>query len=98
AAQEAGIFDDEIIEVTTTKKVVDRETGEESAEEVTLRLDEGNRPSTTLEGLAAVTPVRGEGKNVTAGNASQLSDGAAATVVMEAAERSEEHTSELQSR
>ena len=85
-AQEAGIFDDEIIEVTTTKKVVDRETGEESAEEVTLRLDEGNRPSTTLEGLAALPPVRGEGKNVTAGNASQLSDGAAATVVMEAAE------------
>ena len=86
AAQEAGVFDDEIIEVTVTKKVVDRETGEESAEEVTLRLDEGNRPSTTLEGLAGLTPVRGEGKNVTAGNASQLSDGSAATVVMEAAE------------
>jgi acetyl-CoA C-acetyltransferase len=86
AAQEAGVFDDEIIEVTVTKRVVDRETGEESAEEVTLRLDEGNRPSTTLEGLAGLTPVRGEGKNVTAGNASQLSDGSAATVVMEAAE------------
>lgn len=86
AAQEAGVFDDEIIEVTVTKKVVDRETGQESSEEVTLRLDEGNRPSTTLEGLAGLTPVRGEGKNVTAGNASQLSDGSAATVVMEAAE------------
>jgi acetyl-CoA C-acetyltransferase len=86
AAQEAGVFDDEIIEVTVTKKVVDRETGEESPEEVTLRLDEGNRPSTTLEGLAGLTPVRGEGKNVTAGNASQLSDGSAATVVMEAGE------------
>jgi acetyl-CoA C-acetyltransferase len=86
AAQEAGIFDDEIIEVTVTKKVVDRETGAESSEEVTLRLDEGNRPGTTLEGLASLTPVRGEDKNVTAGNASQLSDGSAATVMMEAAE------------
>lgn len=86
AAQEAGIFDEEIIEVTVTKKVVNRETGEESSEEVTLRLDEGNRPGTTLEGLAALPPVRGEGGNVTAGNASQLSDGAAATVVMEAGE------------
>ena len=86
AAQEAGLFDDEIIEVTVTKKVVDKETGEESSREVTLRLDEGNRPGTTLEGLASLPPVRGEGGNVTAGNASQLSDGAAATVVMEASE------------
>lgn len=86
AAQEAGLFDDEIIEVTVTKKVVDKETGEESSQEVTLRLDEGNRPGTTLEGLASLPPVRGEGGNVTAGNASQLSDGAAATVVMEASE------------
>ncbi|MGA7270392.1 MAG: acetyl-CoA C-acyltransferase, partial [Acidimicrobiia bacterium] len=86
AAQEAGIFDDEIIEVTVTKKVVDRDTGEESEDKVTLRLDEGNRPGTTLEALAGLQPVRGEGKNVTAGNASQLSDGAAATVVMEAEE------------
>lgn len=86
AAQEAGVFDDQIVPVTVRKKVVDRETGEESEEEVSLRLDEGNRPSTTLEGLAGLPPVRGEGKVVTAGNASQLSDGSAATVVMEAAE------------
>ncbi len=86
AAQEAGVFDDEIIEVTVTKKVTDRETTEESAEQVTLRLDEGNRPDTTLEALASLRPVRGEDKTVTAGNASQLSDGAAATVVMEAGE------------
>ena len=86
AAQEAGVFSDEIIEVTVTKKVVDRDTGAESSEKVTLALDEGNRPGTTLESLAGLTPVRGQGKNVTAGNASQLSDGAAATVVMELAE------------
>jgi acetyl-CoA C-acetyltransferase len=86
AAQEAGVFTDEIIEVTVTKKVVDHDTGAESSEKVTLALDEGNRPGTTLENLAGLTPVRGPSKNVTAGNASQLSDGAAATVVMGAAE------------
>ena len=86
AAQEAGLFDEEIIEVTATKKLVNRETGEETMEEVTLRLDEGNRPGTTLEGLQQLQPVRGPGKNVTAGNASQLSDGAAAVVVMAADE------------
>ncbi len=86
AAQENGLFDPEIIEVTTTKAVVDRETGETTSEQVTLRLDEGNRPGTTLEGLAQLVPVRGPGKNVTAGNASQLSDGAAALVLMEAGE------------
>jgi acetyl-CoA C-acetyltransferase len=86
AAQENGLFDDEIIEVTATKAIVDRETGETSKEQVTLRLDEGNRPGTTLEGLSQLPPVRGPGKNVTAGNASQLSDGAAALVLMEAAE------------
>jgi len=86
AAQEAGVFDHEIVGVEVTKKVVDRETGEEHREEVALRLDEGNRPATTLEALSGLAPVRGEGGNVTAGNASQLSDGAAATVVMEAAE------------
>jgi acetyl-CoA acetyltransferase family protein len=85
-AQRTGRFDDEIVEVTADKVVVDRETGETSRERVTLRLDEGNRPSTTLEGLAALPPVRGPGRNVTAGNASQLSDGAAALVLMEAAE------------
>jgi len=88
AAQENGIFDEEIIEVTTTKAVVNKETGETSKEQATMRLDEGNRPGTTLEGLSQLPPVRGPGKNVTAGNASQLSDGAAALVLMEAGEAS----------
>ena len=86
SAQERGLFDEEIIPVTATRVIVDRETGETTREEVTRRLDEGNRPSTTLEGLAQLPPVRGPGKNVTAGYASQLSDGAAAAVVMEARE------------
>ncbi len=86
SAQERGVFDDEIIQTTTTKVVVDRETGESTSEEVKLRLDEGNRPSTTMEGLGQLAPVRGYDKNVTAGNASQLSDGAAALVIMEASE------------
>ncbi|MPZ51526.1 MAG: acetyl-CoA C-acyltransferase [Acidimicrobiia bacterium] len=86
AAQEAGYYKEEIIPVTATKLVQDRETGEITEEGVTLELDEGNRPETTLEGLASLKPVRGEGMNVTAGNASQLSDGSAALVVMESAE------------
>ncbi len=85
-AQENGVFDEEIIEVTRMKAVQDRDTGEISKVEATLSLDEGNRPGTTLEGLAGLKPVRGEGMNVTAGNASQLSDGAAALVLMEAGE------------
>ncbi|HCE03058.1 MAG TPA: acetyl-CoA C-acyltransferase [Acidobacteria bacterium] len=85
AAQEAGRFDEEIVPLTTTKLVMNKQTGETSDEEVTLTQDEGNRPSTTLEGLAGLTPVRGEGKCVTAGNASQLSDGASACVVMDGA-------------
>ncbi|MBC2778430.1 acetyl-CoA C-acyltransferase [Parasphingopyxis marina] len=85
AAQEAGKFDDEIIETTTTKVNVDKETGETSQEEVTISKDEGNRPSTTLEGLQALQPVMGPGMTITAGNASQLSDGSSACVVMEAA-------------
>jgi acetyl-CoA C-acetyltransferase len=80
-AQESGAFDDEIIPITATKQVVDRGTGESSFDEVTLSKDEGNRPSTTLEGLEQLSPVAG---TITAGNASQLSDGAAATVVMDA--------------
>jgi len=83
AAQEAGALDDEIVPVTATKQVTDRETGETSLEEVTLTKDEGNRPSTTLEGLAGLRTVN-QGAVITAGNASQLSDGAAATVVMDA--------------
>jgi acetyl-CoA C-acetyltransferase len=81
AAQEAGAFDEEIIQMTATKQVVNRETGETSLEGVTLTQDEGNRPSTTLDGLASLPGVAG---TITAGNASQLSDGAAATVVMDA--------------
>ncbi len=86
AAQEAGLFDDEIAPVAVTKKVVNPETGEETAADVALALDEGNRPDTTIEGLSGLKPVRGPDGSVTAGNASQLSDGAAATVVMDAAE------------
>ncbi|MDH4309271.1 MAG: acetyl-CoA C-acyltransferase, partial [Acidimicrobiia bacterium] len=85
-AQRTGVFEDEIIPTTATKAIVNRETGETTHEDVTLSLDEGNRPETTLEALASLGAVRGEGKNVTAGNASQLSDGAAALVVMEAGE------------
>jgi acetyl-CoA C-acetyltransferase len=81
--QQAKRFDREIVPLPTTKKVVDKKTNAESFEEVTLKSDEGNRPDTTLEGLAALKPVR-EGHYVTAGNASQLSDGASACVVMDA--------------
>ena len=84
AAQAAGRFDDEIVPLPTRMAVVDRETGAVSHREVLLEQDEGNRPDTTLEGLAGLKPVRENG-HVTAGNASQLSDGASAAVVMEAA-------------
>lgn len=86
AAQEAGKFADEIVPMTTTMAVKDKETGEISQREVVVDRDECNRPTTTLEGLAGLDPVRGVGNHVTAGNASQLSDGAAAVVLMEAAE------------
>ena len=84
AAQAEGRFDDEIIPVTAKMAVKDKETGEVSMHEVTLTKDEGNRPETTLDGLAKLEPVRGPGNVITAGNASQLSDGASACVVMEA--------------
>jgi acetyl-CoA C-acetyltransferase len=84
AAQAEGRFADEIIPVTATMAVKDKETGEVSMREVTLDRDEGSRPGTTLEGLAKLDPVRGPDKLITAGNASQLSDGASACVVMEA--------------
>ncbi|MEP2236200.1 MAG: acetyl-CoA C-acyltransferase [Alteripontixanthobacter sp.] len=84
AAQEAGIFDDEIVSVSTTHKVKNKETGEVTDEDVTIAKDEGNRPSTTLEGLSSLQPVLGPNTTITAGNASQLSDGSAAVVVMEA--------------
>jgi acetyl-CoA C-acetyltransferase len=83
AAQEAGYFDDEIVPLTTVKEVKDKVTGETHDEEVTLEKDEGNRPGTNLEGLSGLKPVMGEDKFITAGNASQLSDGASACVVMD---------------
>ena len=83
AAQAEGRFDDEIIAVTTKMQLKDKATGEVSVAEVTIDRDEGNRPGTTLEGLAKLEPVRGPGKQITAGNASQLSDGASACVIME---------------
>jgi acetyl-CoA C-acetyltransferase len=82
-AQAEGKFDEEIIAVTTNMQVKDRETGEVSIREITIAKDEGNRPETTLEGLAKLEPVRGPDKQITAGNASQLSDGASACVIME---------------
>lgn len=82
AAQEAGKFDDEIVPVTATKLVQDKETGAISEEQVTLTKDEGNRPGTNLEGLSGLKAVR-EGGSITGGNASQLSDGAAAVVMMD---------------
>ena len=83
AAQQAGLFDDEIVPMKTKMKVMDKETGEESVVECTVDKDECNRPTTSLEGLSSLTPVRGEEHFITAGNASQLSDGAASVVVMD---------------
>ena len=83
AAQAAGKFDDEIVPMKSTKIVVDKATGETSQQEVFLEKDEGNRPETNLEGLQGLNPVV-EGGTITAGNASQLSDGASSCVVMEA--------------
>ncbi len=84
AAQAAGRFDDEIVPFTATKVLTDKTHSPAGEETVVLRRDEGNRPDTTLEGLAKLKPVDGEDKCVTAGNASQLSDGAAACVLMDA--------------
>lgn len=84
AAQEAGRFADEIIETTTSMGVMDRETKEISFQDITLNKDQGNRPSTVIEGLSGLNPVIENG-SITAGNASQLSDGASACVLMEAA-------------
>ncbi len=82
AAQAAGLFDDEIVPITTMQAIVDKETKKVSYQEVTLAKDEGNRPSTTLASLQSLDPVI-EGGCITAGNASQLSDGASACVLME---------------
>ena len=92
AAQAAGKFDDEIVPMTSSMLVVDKATGETSKKDVTLSKDEGNRADTTLEGLKSLKPVFGSGEEIqqgefiTAGNASQLSDGASASVIMEAGE------------
>lgn len=89
-AQEAGRFDAEIVPLETRKIVYDKESGKESYEPVCLTKDEGNRPGTALEGLASLQPVHkdglvhSQGEFITAGNASQLSDGASASVIMEA--------------
>ncbi|MBY6059313.1 acetyl-CoA C-acyltransferase [Leisingera daeponensis] len=86
AAQEAGRFDQEIAPITVTMARKDKETGEVSEVETTIARDECNRPTTTLEALQKLEPVRGPDEFITAGNASQLSDGAAALVMMDAKE------------
>ena len=83
AGQQAGAFDDEIVPISATRAIKDKESGEISYSDAVLEKDEGNRPQTTLEGLAGLNPVV-EGGTITAGNASQLSDGASACVLMEA--------------
>ena len=101
AAQAAGKFDDEIVPMTSVMKVVDKQTGEVSHKELRLEKDEGNRPQTTYEGLSGLKPVFKDGEKVkageyiTAGNASQLSDGASATVLMEGKEASRRGLSPL---
>ena len=82
AAQEAGRFNDEIVPMTVLAGVADKVSGRLFTKEVTLSKDEGPRPDTSAEGLASLKPVRGDGFTITAGNASQLSDGASASVIM----------------
>ena len=84
AAQDARRFDDEIVPLASVKQVTDKESCETHDEQVTLEKDEGNRPQTSAEGLAKLEPVLGPEKWITAGNASQLSDGASACVIMDA--------------
>jgi acetyl-CoA C-acetyltransferase len=86
AAQAAGLFKDEIVPMQVKMKKIDKATKEESLVDYLVDRDECNRPETTLEGLASLEPVKGPGNFITAGNASQLSDGAAAVVIMEAKE------------
>ena len=86
AAQQAGKFKDEIVPMKTKMKKVNKDTKEETIVDYTVDRDECNRPDTTMEGLSALQPVKGPGNFITAGNASQLSDGAAAVVLMEAKE------------
>lgn len=82
AAQQAGLFDAEIVPMETVMTVKDRDTGVVSQKAVTVTRDECNRPDTTLEDLAGLSPIKGPDLFVTAGNASQLSDGASACVVV----------------
>src|SRR4029079_1078761 len=86
AGQKAGRFDAEIVPLTAVMAVENKETKEITKKTFTLERDEGNRPETTMEGLAKLKPVRGEDQFITAGNASQLSDGASSGVVMSDAE------------
>ena len=86
AAQQAGKFRDEIVPMNTRMRVTDKQTKAVSVVDYVVERDECNRPDTTLEALSMLPPVRGEGFFITAGNASQLSDGAGAVVMMEAAE------------
>ena len=85
-AQENGLFEDEIVPMHTKMKLLNTQTGEETIVDYIVDRDECNRPDTTIEGLQKLQPVRGPGNYITAGNASQLSDGAAAVVLMEAKE------------
>ena len=100
-AQKNGLMDKEIVPLKSTMKYKDKETGEISSHDVCIEKDEGNRPSTTLEGLSALKPVfkdgiyLKEGEYITAGNASQLSDGASASVLMEAREAEKRNISPL---
>ena len=80
-AQEMGYFDDEIVPMPSTMIITNKDNGKQTKDDVTLMKDQGNRPSTTLDGLSNLKPVRENGM-ITAGNASQLSDGASASVVM----------------
>ena len=100
-AQKNGFMDKEIVPLKSTMKYKDKETGEISSHDVCIEKDEGNRPSTTFEGLSALKPVfkdgiyLKEGEYITAGNASQLSDGASASVLMEAREAEKRNISPL---
>ncbi len=100
-AQQNGYMDEEIVPLKSTMKYKDKETGEISSHDVCIEKDEGNRPSTTFEGLSALKPVfkdgiyLKEGEYITAGNASQLSDGASASVLMEAREAEKRNLSPL---
>ena len=100
-AQKNGFMDKEIVPLKSTMKYKDKETGEISSHDVCIEKDEGNRPSTTFEGLSALKPVfkdgiyLKEGEYITAGNASQLSDGASASVLMEAREAEKRNLSPL---